>query len=227
MCHYVISLYYRSHCESLYFILFVPICWIYIIFFRATQSTIFWAAKILSKTFIWNLRFTDMASYLKSQFTLAKAEDVVATKFTEINYEEFFDDELAISGRHYMKFVFHYVVKHQRKITYTKPNRGTFKNRITEVAAYDRFCVFGMEGRPNVLRMFIEKAEDSRAIFRYSAHFKPGDTVLLLTPELVGHLKETQNVLVKTTQPLVPDMIVPCPEICARTPLQCRRWEFL
>ena len=71
---------------------------------------------------------------------------------------------------------------------------------------YDRFIVLGVEGKQHVLLMFTSPSEETRRLLTYNNFISPGTPIKLLCPKVIGYLKNTQNPLVKTGDPLVPSV---------------------
>ena len=70
---------------------------------------------------------------------------------------------------------------------------------------YGRFIVLGVEGTQHVLLMFTSSSEETRRLLTYKFIF-PGTPIKLLCTKNIGYLKNTQNPLVKTGNPLVPSV---------------------
>ena len=71
---------------------------------------------------------------------------------------------------------------------------------------YDRFIVLGVEGTQHVVVMFTSSSEETRRLLTYNNFISPGTPIKLLCPKVIGYLKNTQNPLVKTGDPLVPSV---------------------
>ena len=142
---------------------------------------------------------------LDKPIDLVKAE--VEARFTIVQYNELICDEVALPRRYKINCIFLYATAGVKKFNYVKQTRhNASKFRQNEVSNYDRFIVLGVEGTQHVLLMFTSSSEETRRLLTYNKFISPGTAITLLCPKVIGYLKNTQNPLVKTGDPLVPSL---------------------
>ena len=145
------------------------------------------------------------AGFIKLDKPLEQVKMEIERNFSVAKYNELICDEVALPRRYITKCVFLYTTPGLKKINYVKQTRGNAsKFRHNEVTSYDRFIVLGVEGTQHVLLMFTMTSEETRRLLTFNKHIAPGTPVWLLCGKVIGFLKNTQNPLIKTGDPLVP-----------------------
>ena len=78
-----------------------------------------------------------------------------------------------------------------------------FKNKLQQIN-YDRFFLFGDPRSNKVVALFTSTEKESRIVTRYHSEIYPGKIVALIEPRIKGTMIDSQNLLVSTTEPLIP-----------------------
>ena len=144
------------------------------------------------------------SGYIKVEKSITEVQEVVETKFTRITFGDLIDEEVTKPRRYKIKCVYLHSTLGQKRINFFKPNRTGAKLKQNEVTGYDRFIVLGVEGTDNVILAFTKTGDESKRILLYhKIGLQPGSPVWLLCPKVEGFLKQTQNPLISTGDPLV------------------------
>ena len=144
------------------------------------------------------------AGYMKIEKPLNELLHQVQLKFSELPFKDLISDERPLPTRYKLKCVFLYCCPATKKINIYKPQKGAFKIRHQEVAKYDRFVILGVEGTQHVLLCFTSNGDETKRFLNYKDVLMPGTAVWLISPKVVGYLKNTQTPLISTGDPILP-----------------------
>ena len=141
-------------------------------------------------------------SYIGISVTLGQAQSLLQDKFREISLQEL--ENSVAPRRYYPSFLLH-----SRKCTQPpKMSRSYNKNAASKktsseiVAAHD-FFLFGLPETQFCICVYTKAASETAKFLHFELLF-PGQSVALVLPKIQGKQTGTDNLIVSSSEPLIP-----------------------
>lgn len=146
-----------------------------------------------------------MTCHIKPSANLSQAM-TIAQKFAQISLIELNDP----SANHHRKRIdcLFLAARPPKKQTLVYQSRGIGAKRRQLESSYHRFFLFQVVNTTTVFAMFTVNQDSSLQLLKYWKELKPGTSVSILNPKIEGTLPSSNNLLLTSSNPLIPCAVV-------------------